>query len=94
MNNQATFEKMREMRLHGMLRAFRESCDSGTQERFTPDEMVAHCVDAEWDERYNRKYARLLKKANLRYHARLEDIDFRDSRNIDKNRLLRFSGSD
>ena len=94
MNNQATLQKMQEMRLHGMLRAFRETFETGMQDKFTPDEMLAHLVDAEWDDRYNRKLDRLLKYANFRYRASIEQIDFKVSRNIDKNGILRFSNCD
>jgi DNA replication protein DnaC len=94
MNNQATMEKLREMRLHGMLRSFRETFATGVQEKFTVDEMVAHLVDAEWDERYNRKLDTLLKNASFRYKASIEEIDFKPSRKIDRNMILRFSTGD
>jgi DNA replication protein DnaC len=94
MNNQATMEKMQEMRLHGMLRAFGETLGTGMQNKFTVDEMIAHLVDAEYDERYNRKFNTLLKNAALRYKARIEEIDFKPSRKIDKNMLLRFTSCD
>ncbi len=91
MNNQATIEKMSTMKLHGMTRAFRITMETGTKDDFTPDEMVAHIIDAEWDERYNRKLSRLLKAAKFRYRASIEQVDFKASRNLDKNNLLRFS---
>ncbi len=92
MNNQATKEKMKEMKLGGMYRAFRETFESSLHESLTPDELIAHLVDAEWDWRYNRKLERLIKKASFRYRARMEEIDFSSGRNIDKNTLLRLSG--
>ena len=61
MNNTTTMERMRTMRLHGMLRAFRESLDTPGAEAATIDEMVCRMIDAEWDERYNRKLALLFK---------------------------------
>ena len=62
MNNQATMEKMKEMKLHGMYRAFRETFEGSLHESLTPDELIAHLVDAEWDDRYNRKLERLLAR--------------------------------
>jgi DNA replication protein DnaC len=94
MNNSATLEKMQEMKLHGMVRAFRDTFDSGIKNKFTPDEMLAFLVDAEYDERLNRKTERIIKNARFRYHSRLEEIDFIQSRNIDKNKILRFSDID
>lgn len=94
MNNQSTMEKMHQMRLHGMHRAFKETFSTGMQNKFTVDEMVAHLVDAEHDERYNRKFNALLKSAAFRYKASIEEIDFKASRRLDKNMLLRFSTCD
>jgi hypothetical protein len=64
MTNEATFEKMKQMKLHGMLHAFRTTTETGGHRDFTSDELVAHLVDAEYEDRYNRKLARLLKVAN------------------------------
>ena len=94
MNNQATIQKMEEMRLSGMLRAFRASFDAGMQDSFTADEMVAHLIDAEWEDKYNKRFERLLKNAKFRYQASMEQIDYKGSRNIEKNKMLRFSSCD
>jgi DNA replication protein DnaC len=91
MNNTATIEKMISMRLHGMARAFRESHEVGIKNSITPDEMLAFLIDAEWDERYNRKLARRLSSARFRYRARIEEVNISPSRNIDKNKLMRFT---
>lgn len=89
--NNATINKMRELKLHGMLRAFRESLDGRMLESLTVDEFLAHLVDAEWDDRYNKTLARLQKNANFRYKARIEEIDMSSGRCIDKNILNRIS---
>ena len=89
MNNQ-TIEKMKEMRLYGMVRAMASAIDMGLKD-ITPDEFVAHLVDAEYDDRYNRRLLRLIKNAKFRYRAQIEDIDFSLSRGLDKNMFLRFS---
>lgn len=60
-------------------------------ESITIDEFVAYLVDAEWEERTNRRLARLLKNAGFRYKACFEQIDFKKDRNLDKNMLLRLS---
>jgi len=91
MNNQGTTEKMQQMKLYGMLRSFRSSLETGIEKNFTADEFLAHLIDAEWDERYNRKLARLIKEARFRYQASIQQIDFQLSRNLDKNAVLRFS---
>ena len=91
MNNQATMEKMQKMKLHGMLRAFQSTMETTVKNNFSADELLAHLVDAEWDDRYNRKLNRLIKAAKFRYQASIEQINFQLNRNLDKNMILRFS---
>lgn len=91
MTNEATFEKMQQMKLTGMLQAFRQTMEPTFTKNFSIDELIAHLIDAEWEERYNRKLARLLKAANFRYKASFEQIDFSQPRKLDKNLMLRLS---
>ena len=88
-NNQATIEKLNSMNLKGMARALRNAIETGIS--LTADEFIAHLVDAEWDDRYNRRLERLIKEAKFRYKASIEEIDFSIARNLDKNMILRFS---
>ena len=94
MTNEATLEKMKQMKLHGMLNAFQSTMQTHITHHFTTDELIAHLIDAEWQERYNRKLARLLKAANFRNQVSFEQIDFLQQRNLDKNLLLRLSDCD
>lgn len=82
--------KMKEMRLTGMARAFHLTLESGKNEKFTADEMVSHLVESEWDERYNRKLDRTVQAARFRYKASTEQIAFDDNR-VDKNQVLRLT---
>ena len=91
MTNEATIDKMQHLKLSGMSNAFRTTMETSFATDFTPDELVAYLVDAEWEERQNRKLARLLRNANFRYQASLEQINTTTQRNIDKNQLLRLS---
>lgn len=91
MDNQTTLNKMIQMKLHGMVRAFKDTMETGVRHQFTSDELLAHLVDAEWDERHSRKLNRLIKAARFRYRASFEEIDFTIPRNLDKNLLLRLS---
>ena len=90
-NNQATLEKLAMMKLNGMVKAFRSTMETGAKNQFTADELLSHLVDAEWDERHNRRLQRLLKAARFRYQAGFEEIDFQLNRNLQKNQLLRLS---
>jgi len=91
MNNHATMEKMQMMRLHGMLKAFKSTMETGVKNSFTTDELTGHLIDAEWEEREQRRMERLIKAAKFRYQASVEEIDFRARRNLDKNQMLRLS---
>ena len=82
--------KMRQMRLQGMANAFTLTLESGKNEKFTPDEMVTHLVESEWDERYNRKLDRTVQAARFRYKASIEQINYEDNR-MDKNQVLRLA---
>jgi DNA replication protein DnaC len=85
--------KMKQMRLLGMAKAFNLTMESGKNEKFTPDEMVTHLVESEWDERYNRKLDRTLQSARFRYKASIEEITYENNR-LDKNQILRLAGCD
>lgn len=82
--------KMNQMRLLGMAKAFHLTLESGKNEKFTPDEMVTHLVESEWDERYNRKLERTVQSARFRYKASVEEIAFDDNR-VDKNQVIRLA---
>ncbi len=82
--------KMKHMRLLGMARAFHLTIESGKNEKFTPDEMIAHLIDSEWDERYNKKLERTLNAARFRYKASIEEVSY-DEKRVDKNQVLRLA---
>jgi DNA replication protein DnaC len=87
---QEILDKMRQMRLNGMARAFQHTLDGGRNERYTPDEMLTHLIESEWDERHNRKLDRSLKDARFRYKASVEALNFDDNR-LDKNQITRLA---
>lgn len=89
--NEQTTKKMKELKFYGMLRAFQTSLESGKMNEMTSDEMVAHLVDEEWDDRYNRRIARSMKNARFRYNACVEQMHFDVNRNMDKNLVKRLA---
>lgn len=92
--NATTLDKMRKMKLLGMYRTFKTNLESEQGEPYTPDEIIAHLVDAEWDERQNRNIEHKIKNARFRYKAALEDLHYNTDRNIDKNQVMRFADCD
>ena len=91
--NTQTLEQMKQLRLHGMLRAFSTSLTSQSI-NYTNDELIAYLMQCEWDDRQNRKIERLTKTARFRYSALMENIDYSLDRNIDKNQINRFASCD
>jgi DNA replication protein DnaC len=89
--NTTTLDKMKKMKFYGMFRAFKTSLESSGEEAYTADEMVAHLVDAEWDERQNRSINLKVRNARFRYRASLEDVNYQADRNVDKNQIMRFA---
>jgi DNA replication protein DnaC len=89
--NTETLDKMRRMRLHGMYRSFKITLESGKQETYTADEMAAHLVESEWEDRQNRSIDLKIKNAKFRYKAAMEDINFHTARSIDRNQVMRLA---
>jgi DNA replication protein DnaC len=92
--NEQTIDKMRTMKLFGMVRAFRTSLESAEMENSTPDEFLGMLIDSEWDDRYNRKLDRSVRNARFRYKAAVEQINFTDHRVAIKNQVLRLADCD
>ena len=92
--NTATLDKMRSMRLFGMLEAFDAMLKTAQTNEYTSDELMAHLVEAEWNDRHNRRLKRLLKNARFRYSATLNEIDYQVPRGLDRNLIQRLSQGD
>lgn len=89
--NATTLEKLRTMKLLGMHRAFKTDIEAGRSDHYTPDELIAHLVEAEWDDRQNRSIEQKVKNARFRYKALLEDLYYHTDRNLNKNEVIRFA---
>ena len=89
--NTDTLDRMKQMRLLGMHRAFKTSLESAKNEQITADEMTALLIDSEWDERHNRAIERTTKNARFRYKSTIEQIDYDGGRGLDKNQIHRLA---
>jgi len=90
-NNETTLEHMRRMKLYGMQKAFKLALENQSLSHLTADELIAHLIIQEWDDRQNRSQERSIKNARFRYPAQIENIDFEDQRGIDKNLIYRLA---
>lgn len=89
--NDETLQKMRQLKFFGMVRAFKTSMEDGKLKSMTTDEMIAFLIESEWDDRNNRRIERHLRNAHFRYKSGIEQIDFDNNRNLNKNQMLRFA---
>jgi len=89
--NEQVVKRMKEMKFYGMLRAFQTSLESNTMNALTKDEMIAHLIEEEWDDRCCRKIARNMQNAKFHYKASIEQMYFDTGRGIDKNQVMRLA---
>jgi DNA replication protein DnaC len=92
--NQATESKMKQMKLYGMHSAFKTALESGKTDHYTIDQFVSMIIDAEWDERHNRRIERSIKNARFHYKSNIENIHFDESRNLDRTLVFRLAECD
>ena len=89
MNNQATLDKITQLRLWGIKDAFSTLMDNPAQ--MTNDEFLAHLIEAEWIDRHNRRIERLIRNARFRYTAHPSEVKHGHERGLDKNVFFRLS---
>ena len=80
-----TLEKLRELRLDGMVRGFEEQLSSAECHALTFEERLGLLVDRELTERNNRRLKTRLQRAKLRQQACMEDIDYHQKPGLDKS---------
>lgn len=89
--NEITFTRMKQMKLYGMHSAFKTAIETGKTDSYTLDQFVSMIVDAEWDDRNNRKIERTVKNAKFHYKSSVENIIYDEARSIDRTKLLRLA---
>lgn len=92
--NQTTLLKMKQIRLLGMHDAFKTALETGKSDDYTTDQFVAMLIDAESDDRLNRKITRSITNARFPYPAAIENLDFDEQRNLEKNQVMRLAQGD
>jgi len=81
-------EKLQAMKFYGMRKSFEEQLQMADIEKLSFEERFGLLVDREMTQRNNRRLETRLRKAKLRYQASMEDIDFSQSRGLDKKLML------
>lgn len=83
-----TDDKLRTLKLTGMLKALEEQRHSETAESLSFEERLGLLVDREQTERDNRRLTARLRSARLRQSACLEDLDWKAPRGLDRSQVL------
>lgn len=78
-------EKLTSLRLNAMARTLEEQMNMPDAGTLSFEERLGLMVDREMTERENRRLQRRLRKAKLREHACMEDIDYRSSRGLNRS---------
>ena len=91
MLNHPTLDKLRTLKLNGMVKTFEEQLASSDCEELSFEERLGFLVDREYTERENRRLQSRLRVAKLRQNACLEDIDYRHPRGLDKSQMKSLS---
>ena len=61
--NEQTLEKMKQMKLYGMLRSFKNVLESSTMNQLTADELILQLIENEWEDRHSRAVERSITVA-------------------------------
>ena len=79
-----TLDKLHALKLTGMAAALADQSATPDITDLSFEERLGLLVDREMTERDNRRMSSRLRRAKLRHAAILEDIDYRNSRGLDK----------
>jgi len=80
-----------QLRLHGMNRSWKALLETRRQSELSLEEGLEILLQAEVQDRENRRFDRLQKNARFRYQASVEEIRYDASRGIDKSIIARLA---
>jgi DNA replication protein DnaC len=88
MLNHPTLDKLQDLRFTGMVKALTEQMTLPDIDELSFEERLGLLVDREMTEREDRRLTTRLRQAKLKQNACIEDIDFKQSRGLDKSLIL------
>jgi DNA replication protein DnaC len=94
MLTQQTLNKLHDMKLIAMADAFSEQLGQPDLGDLSFEDRFAMLVDRQWSFKEDRRMSRLLRAAQLRDSACIENIDFKTPRALDKSLLVRLTAGD
>jgi DNA replication protein DnaC len=90
MNGVQTMGKLNGMKLYGMAGALRAAMETGAAGE-NAQELLARLVEAEWEDKHQRRTERLARAARFRTGAFVSDVDWTADRNLDRNVVAKLS---
>ncbi len=92
MLNEQTIEKLMDLHLRDMAKAFRTQMQDNTLKDMSFEDRFGLLVDAQWAQRKSNRIAILKKKAAFKFpHACMEDVDYSANRKLNRELLLELS---
>ena len=88
MLNHPTLDKLHALRFTGMARALTDQMALPDIDDLSFEERLGLLIDREMTEREDRRLTTRLRQAKLKQNACIEDIDFKQSRGLDKSLIL------
>ncbi|MCK5491968.1 MAG: IS21-like element helper ATPase IstB [Candidatus Omnitrophica bacterium] len=84
-------DKLRSLRLYGLLKSYQEQTQSSEYADLSFEERFGLMIDRELTEQENKRLNSRLRRAKLRHQACMENIDYRSSRGLDKSLMKQLS---
>src|SRR4030067_2288169 len=94
MLNHPTLDKLHQLRLRGMAKAFAEQMEQPEVDGLSFMDRLPLLIDREVTERENWHLKIRLRNAKLKQNACVEGIDYRSPRGLDKALMMRLAGWD
>lgn len=88
MLNHPTLDKLQSLRFTGMAKALTEQMSIPDIDELSFEERLGLLIDREVTERDDRRLTTRLRQAKLKQNTCIEDIDFKQSRGLDKSLML------
>jgi len=85
---QPTLDKLRQMRLYGMLAGLDEQSENPEYQKLSFEERLGFLVDLEWTQRKEKRLASRIRMARFRQKALMESVDLSSKRGLDRRQLL------
>lgn len=84
----ASLQTMRKMKMEGMSNAYEAILNLPINQQPDAHEMLARLVDAEQQNRADKRMRMFLRLSKLRYQATIQDVDCSEKRNLSKEKLM------